>query len=255
MSVLDVEGVSIRFGGVQALDDVSLSVNEWEIVGLIGPNGAGKTTLFNCLTGFYQQNSGRISYKGEDISYLQPHRRASLGIGRTFQQVGLVRSMTVLENLLLAQHMAVRYPAVAGMVGFPDSFTEEKHLERRAMEVLDFMGLASLADSALPGLSYGTLKQVEVSAVLATDPDLLLLDEPAAGMAPEESYAFGDRILEMRKELGITIVMIDHHVPLMVRVSDYMYVLNFGKMLVDGDPGTIRSHPEVIVAYLGEETE
>lgn len=253
MSVLEVDGVSIRFGGVQALDDVSLAVNEWEIVGLIGPNGAGKTTLFNCLTGFYQQNSGRIRYKGEDISALPPHRRAALGLGRTFQQVGLVRSMTVLENLLLAQHMSVRYPAVAGMVGLPDSFAEEKHLEKRAMEVLDFMGLASMADSALPGLSYGTLKQVEVSAVLATDPDLLLLDEPAAGMAPEESFAFGDRILEMRKELGITIIMIDHHVPLMVRVSDYMYVLNFGKLLVEGDPLTVRNHPEVIVAYLGEE--
>lgn len=253
MSVLDVDEVSIRFGGVQALDGVSLSVSEWEIVGLIGPNGAGKTTLFNCLTGFYQQNSGRIAYRGEDISNLAPHRRAALGIGRTFQQVGLVRSMTVLENLLLAQHMSVRYPAVAGMIGLPDSFAEERHLARRAMEVLDFMGLAPLADSPLPGLPYGTLKMVEVSAVLATDPDLLLLDEPAAGMAPEESHAFGDRLLEMRKELGITIVIIDHHVPLMVRVSDYLYVLNFGRLLVEGDPLTVRNHPEVIVAYLGED--
>lgn len=253
MSVLEVTDLSIRFGGVQALDGVGFRVNEWEIVGLIGPNGAGKTTLFNCITGFYRQDHGHIGYRGKDISDIAPHKRAALGMGRTFQQVGLVRSMTVLENLLLAQHMSVRYPAAAGMVGLPISFVEEQALERRALEVLDFMGLAHLADESLPGLPYGILKQIEVAAVLATDPELLLLDEPGAGMAPEESHAFGDRLLEMRKELGITIVVIDHHVPLMVKVSDYMYVLNFGKLLVEGEPEFVRTHPEVIAAYLGDE--
>ncbi|HVE90938.1 MAG TPA: ABC transporter ATP-binding protein [Actinomycetota bacterium] len=255
MSVLEVNEVSIRFGGVQALDSVNLTVNEWEIVGLIGPNGAGKTTLFNCITGFYKQTSGRISYRGEDVSELPPHKRAALGIGRTFQTVGLVKSMTVLENMLLAQHMAIEYGAIPGIVGAPLSFAQERALVDRAMQVLDFMSLAHLRDALLPGMPYGTLKMVEVAAVLATDPDLLLLDEPSAGVGPEESYAFGDRLLEMRRELGLTIVMIEHHVPLVVRVCDYIYVLNFGQLLVDGEPEAVRSHPEVVAAYLGGDVE
>ncbi len=255
MSVLSTDGVAIRFGGVQALSDVSIDVNEWEIVGLIGPNGAGKTTLFNCITGFYRQNEGRIAFRGQDVSELPPHKRAALGIGRTFQQVGLVRSMTVLENLLLAQHMAVRYNPTAGIIGSPASFLEEKELAGRAMEVLDFMDLADLAHSPLPGLPYGTLKTIEVAAVLATDPEILLLDEPAAGMGPEESFAFGDRVRVMRKELGLTIVVIDHHVPLIVRVCDYVYCLNFGQVIAQGEPEAVRRHPEVVTAYLGEEAE
>ncbi len=255
MSVLEVQSVSIGFGGVQALGNVEISIDEWEIVGLIGPNGAGKTTLFNCITGFYRQDQGVIRFKGEDISKLQPHRRAGLGIGRTFQQVGLVRSMTVLENLLLAQHLEVNYADIAGMIGSPETFGTEAELRNRAMQVLDFMGLADLAHSPLAGLPYGTLKTIEVAAVLATDPELLLLDEPAAGMGPEEAHAFGDRVKEMRKELGITVVMIDHHVPLVVAVSDYMYCLDFGQVLTHGKPDYVRNHPGVLEAYLGEDAK
>lgn len=255
MSVLETTGVSIRFGGLQALADVNMKVNEWEIVGLIGPNGAGKTTLFNCITGFYKNDEGRVLFKGEDITEQPPHKRAQTGIGRTFQTVGLVKSMTVLENMLLAQHMAVNYGAAAGIAGLPSSLAEERRLENRAMQVLDFMGLADLRDEKLPGLPYGTLKMVEVSAVLATDPEVLLLDEPSAGVGPEESHAFGDRLLEMRKELGLTIVMIEHHVPLVVRVCDYIYVLNFGQMLVEGKPDYVQNHPEVVTAYLGGDGE
>jgi branched-chain amino acid transport system ATP-binding protein len=252
--VLEIEDLSIRFGGLQALQEVDFLVREWEIVGLIGPNGAGKTTLFNCVSGFLKQDEGKISYRGSDVSKMPPHRRAGLGIGRTFQQVGLVRSMTVLENLLLAQHMSVAYPGPAGMVGLPATFAEEKQLEKRAVQVLEFMGLAHLVHSPLPGLPYGTLKTVEVAAVLATDSDLLLLDEPSAGMGPEESQVFGNLLLRMRKELGLTIVMIEHHVPLVVRVCDFVYVLNFGKLLAEGQPQAVRTHPEVVAAYLGEET-
>jgi branched-chain amino acid transport system ATP-binding protein len=255
MSVLDVAGVSIGFGGVQALGNVELSVDEWEVVGLIGPNGAGKTTLFNCITGFYKQDSGNIRFKGQDISRLSPHKRAALGIGRTFQQVGLVRSMTVLENLLLAQHLEVEYADISGMIGSPETFAAEIELRRRAMHVLDFMGLSELAHSPLDGLPYGTLKTIEVAAVLATDPDLLLLDEPAAGMGPEEAHDFGNRVREMRKELGITVVMIDHHVPLVVAVSDYMYCLDFGQVLTHGEPDYVRNHPSVLEAYLGEDVK
>ena len=256
MSVLETRGVSIVFGGIPALDDVNIKVDKAEIVGLIGPNGAGKTTLFNCITGFYKQTSGTVLFKDENISELPPHKRAARGIGRTFQQVGLVKSMTVLENLMLAQHLEVSYSDIAGMMAVPDTFATEAHLKVRAMRVLDFMGLADLAMSTLHGLPYGTLKMIEVAAVLATDPEVLLLDEPAAGMGPEEAHAFGDRVREMRQELGITVVMIDHHIPLVVRVSDYMYCLNFGTVLAEGLPEDVRAHPEVIAAYLGgDDTE
>jgi branched-chain amino acid transport system ATP-binding protein len=253
MSVLETDGVGIIFGGIRALADVNIKVNEWEIVGLIGPNGAGKTTLFNCITGFYKQTSGSIRFKGQDISTLKPHKRAALGIGRTFQQVGLVKSMTVLENLMLAQHLEVEYSDIAGILGMPDTFATEMELKRRGMRVLEFMGLEHLAHSSLHGLPYGTLKALEVSTVLATDPEVLLLDEPAAGMGPEEAHAFGDRVKTMRDELGITVVMIDHHIPLVVAVSDYMYCLNFGTVLAEGSPEQVRNHPEVIAAYLGGE--
>jgi branched-chain amino acid transport system ATP-binding protein len=253
LAVLEVQDLGIRFGGLQALDSVSFKAEEYEIIGIMGPNGAGKTTAFNCINGFYTPTSGRVIYRGTDVTELRPDQRAQLGMGRTFQNIGLVRSMTVLENLLTAQHARIRYSAIEGMVGSPTAVVAERTLAQRASEVLEFMGIAHLAKTKLGGLPYGTLKMVEASAVLATDPDLLLLDEPSAGMSPEESHDFGQLLLRIRRELGVTIVMIEHHVPLMVGVCDYIYVLNFGKLLVEGLPQEIQSHPEVIRAYFGEE--
>jgi branched-chain amino acid transport system ATP-binding protein len=253
LAVLEVDNLGIRFGGLQALEAVTFKADEYEIVGLMGPNGAGKTTAFNCITGFYEPSTGTVSYRGRDITPLRPDQRAALGIGRTFQQVGLVRTMTVLENLMTAQHARIRYSAGEGMIGLPNSLGEERLLQRRALEVLDFMGIEHLAYTKLGGLPYGTLKMVEASAVLATDPDLLLLDEPSAGMSPEESHEFGELLLEIRRQLGVTIVMIEHHVPMVVAVCDYIYVLNFGRLLAQGLPEEIQSHPEVISAYFGEE--
>ena len=254
MAVLEVDNLGIRFGGLQALEAVTFSADEYEIVGLMGPNGAGKTTAFNCITGFYTPTTGTVTYRGQDITGMRPDQRAALGIGRTFQQVGLVRTMTVLENLLTSQHARVRYGAAGGIFAMPKSFSGERELRQRAMEVLDFMGLTHLANTRLAsGLPYGTLKMVEAAAVLATDPDLLLLDEPSAGMSPEESHEFGELLLEIRKQLGVTIVMIEHHVPMVVAVCDYIYVLNFGKLLAEGLPAEIQTHPEVITAYFGEE--
>ena len=253
MAVLDVHDLGIRFGGLQALDAVSFKAEEYEIVGLMGPNGAGKTTAFNLISGFYEPSSGTVSYRGRDITSLRPEQRAALGMGRTFQQVGLVRTMTVLENLLTAQHARIQYGVAGGIGGAPGALVEERRLKQRALEVLDYMGLAHLAHTRLGGLPYGTLKMVEASVVLATDPDLLMLDEPSAGMSPEESHAFGDLLLKIRKELGVTIVMIEHHVPMVVAVCDYIYVLNFGRLLAEGLPAEIQSHPEVISAYFGEE--
>ena len=253
MSVLEARGVSIRFGGVQALADVDLEVGEWEIVGIIGPNGAGKTTLFNCITGFYEPTAGRVLHRGVDITELPVHRRSARGIGRTFQNVGLVKGSTAIENLLTAQHREAGYGVLAGIVGSPATFEEEATLRRRAHAILELMGLDELAEARVADLPYGVLKRLEIAAVLSTDPDVLLLDEPGSGMGPEEAHALGDTLLELRREFGVTIVMIDHHVPLVTRVSDHVYCLNFGAVLASGDPESVRSHPEVVKAYLGED--
>jgi branched-chain amino acid transport system ATP-binding protein len=253
--VLDVHEVSIRFGGLQALADVSIRVNDGEIVGLIGPNGAGKTTCFNCITGFYTPNTGRVLFQGEDVTGLPVHERARRGMGRTFQQVGLVKGATVLENVVTAQHAQVQYSATAGILGSPTAKAEDVLLRERALEILDLVGLAHLANERVAGLPYGTMKNVEMAAVLATDPAILMLDEPSSGMGPEEAHRLGDTLLRLREEIGIPILMIEHHVPLVVRVCDYVYCLNFGQLLTEGEPEAVRSHPEVITAYLGEEAE
>ena len=255
MSVLEVVNLDITFGGVRALNQVSISVGEWEIVGIIGPNGAGKTTLFNCVTGFYAPTTGRVHYRQQDITGLPVHRRAALGIGRTFQNVGLVKGSTALENLLTAQHLEVGYDTIAGIFGAPQSFAEENKLRRRASMLLEMLNLAEIADERVADLPYGVLKRLEIATVLATDPDLLLLDEPGSGMGPEEAHALGDVLLEIRTEFGVTIVMIDHHVPLVTRVSDYVYCLNFGEVLAEGPPDVVRNHPEVVRAYLGEDPD
>lgn len=255
MAVLEIRDMNIRFGGLQALKDVSVDVPEWEIVGLIGPNGAGKTTLFNCIMGLYSPNSGSVTYRGRDISLLPTHRKVALGIGRTFQNIGLVRELTVLENFLLAQHSRIGYGALGGMFGFPRSFLEERKLKANAMEVLDFIGLSHLAHSKLGGLPYGTLKLIEIGTVLATDPDVILLDEPSSGMGPDEAHAFGERLMKLRQTLNLTVLMIEHHVPLVTSVCDYVYCLNFGQILTHGKPREVASHPEVVAAYLGGEVE
>jgi branched-chain amino acid transport system ATP-binding protein len=253
MSVLEVRDLTIRFGGLTAIDGLNLTVDEWEIVGLMGPNGAGKTTAFNCITGFYKPSRGQVFYKGDDVTKLPPHRKAALGFGRTFQNVGMVKSETVLDNLLTAQHTKAGYGALQAVAGSGVVRQREKELVTRAEAILELLGLADLRNRRLGALPYGTLKLLELGCALATDPDLLLLDEPSSGMGPEESHQLGDRLLALRKELGVTMLLIEHHVPLVTAVCDYVYVLNFGKLLAEGDPDHVRSHPEVVAAYLGGE--
>jgi branched-chain amino acid transport system ATP-binding protein len=253
VSVLEVRDLSIRFGGLQALEGFNLDVNEWEIVGLIGPNGAGKTTAFNCITGFYKPDTGTVRYRGADVTRVPPHRKAAMGFGRTFQNVGMVKSATAIENLKTAQHAKVEYDVGSGLVGAGPTWREEKALEGRADAILDLLGLNAIRDSKVGGLSYGTLKLLELGCALATDPDILLLDEPSSGMGPEESEELGDRLLALRQEFGLTMLLIEHHVPLVLRVCDHVYVLNFGRLLAEGKPSVIQTHPEVVAAYLGGE--
>jgi branched-chain amino acid transport system ATP-binding protein len=251
VAVLDVQEVSIRFGGLKALESVSIQVNEWEIVGLIGPNGAGKTTAFNCITGFYRPDRGRILHRGEDVTGLAPHQRVARGFGRTFQNVGMVKSATALENLKTAQHVHADYSALAGILGSPKALGGDRVLTERAEALLDFLGLADLRDTQVGGLPYGQMKLLELGCALATDPDILLLDEPSSGMGPEEAADLGDRLLALREQVGLTMLLIEHHVPLVSRVCDYIYVLNFGRLLAEGEPAEIQRHPDVIAAYLG----
>jgi branched-chain amino acid transport system ATP-binding protein len=255
LGVLDVDSISIRFGGLQALQEVSFEVREWEIVGLIGPNGAGKTTAFNCITGFYRPDSGHVIYRGTDVTRLPPHKRVALGFGRTFQNVGMVKTATALDNLKTAQHIHAGYPAMAGVLGAPEALAAEDEMTGKAEAVLDLLGLAELRDTVVGTLPYGQLKLLELGCALATDPDLLLLDEPSSGMGPGEAADLGDRLLELRDQVGVTMLVIEHHVPLVSKICDYVYVLNFGQLLAEGDPAAIQRHPEVVGAYLGATAE
>jgi branched-chain amino acid transport system ATP-binding protein len=250
-SVLEVRDLSIRFGGLQALDGVSLDVGEWEIVGLIGPNGAGKTTFFNCLMSIDRSHRGSVRFRGRDVTRVATHRKVAMGIGRTWQNLGVIRSLSVVDNVLAAQHAHVRYGAIGGMVGSPRSFAEEAELRLSAEEILDFLGLLPLARLPVGGLPYGTQKRVDLAMALATDPVLLLLDEPSSGMSPDEAHQLGETLRFLRDSLNLTILMIEHHVPLVVGLCDYVYVLNFGRLLARGEPAEIQSHPDVVAAYLG----
>jgi branched-chain amino acid transport system ATP-binding protein len=251
--VLEVRDLSIRFGGLQALQDLTLEVNEFEIVGLIGPNGAGKTTAFNCITGFYKPNTGTVTYRGTDVTRVPPHRKAAMGFGRTFQNVGMVKSSSVLENLKTAQHARVEYDVASGLVGTPGVAAEERALAEKADAILELLDLTAVRDSRVGGLSYGTLKLLELGCALATEPDILLLDEPSSGMGPEEAHQLGERLLDLRQTFGLTMLLIEHHVPLVLSVCDHIYVLNFGRLLAEGEPSVIQTHPEVVAAYLGGE--
>ena len=252
--MLSVKGLSIRFGGLNALTDLNLEVGEWEIVGLIGPNGAGKTTAFNCITGVYRPTAGHVFFKGREVTALPTHRRAALGMGRTFQNVGMVKTASALENLRTAQHLKAGYPALSGILGTGTVMSEERAITARADALLDLLGLSEVRDSIVSSLPYGVQKLLELGCALATEPSLLLLDEPSSGMGPEEAHQLGQRLSTVRDQFGLTMLLIEHHVPLVTSLCDHVYVLNFGQLLVEGPPDFVRSHPEVVTAYLGDDT-
>jgi ABC-type branched-subunit amino acid transport system ATPase component/ABC-type branched-subunit amino acid transport system permease subunit len=250
-ALLVARDVGVRYGGVRALEGLSLEVRRGEIVGLIGANGAGKSTFFNAVSGL-APTTGSIRYRGRELVTADPAGRSRSGVARTFQDMGLVRADTVRQNLLLAQGWLARYGAAAGILGLFDAVPTERELRRRADLALSLFGLDHLADERLGDLPYGTMRVVEIAAAVSAGPELLLLDEASAGLTPEEAHALGDRFLALRAELGLTLMVIEHHVPLIARVCDYCYCLESGALIAEGSPAEVTANPRVIVSFLGE---
>ncbi len=252
MALLELHGVGKRFGGVQALDDVSATVHRGEIVGLIGPNGAGKTTLFNCISGVDAPDRGRITYEDREIGGLSPHRRARLGIARTFQNLQLFGSMTVLENCMVSIDAFARRGMVGDALRMPWARFEERRARERALAMLHFLDIEDSADHLANDLATGLQRRVELARALCLRPRLLLLDEPAAGLDAAETIELADFLRSARDRLEVSMLLVDHDMSLVMRVCDHITVLDFGRVIATGDARSIRSDRAVITAYLGE---
>jgi branched-chain amino acid transport system ATP-binding protein len=252
-TLLDVRDVRITFGGIVALDGVSMQIGEGEICGLIGPNGAGKTTLFNCLSRLYVPTGGEISFDGVDLISQARHRMAGLGIGRTFQNLALFRSMTVLDNIMSGAYCRTRSGFCANFLRLPGARREEAQAAQAAREIARFLRLDGDLDRTAGDLSFGVQKRIEFGRALAAKPRLLLLDEPAAGLNHEEVDELRHLILDARRAYQLTVLLVEHHMDLVMRVSDHVVALSFGRVIADGTPDEVRRNPELVRAYLGGE--
>jgi branched-chain amino acid transport system ATP-binding protein len=251
-ALLGIEGLTVRFGGVVALDGVSFGVRRDQVCGLIGPNGAGKTTLFNCVSRVYPFDEGRLTFEGRDLGRAAAHRVASLGIGRTFQNLALFRSLSVIENVMLGGHSRTRNGYLANAIGLPIVKREEMFLRDRAEELLDLVDLRAVSDRVVAELPFGYQKRVELARALASAPKLLLLDEPAAGLNHEEVSVLRDLIWRIRDQLGVTTLLVEHHMNLVMTVSDNVVALSFGRKIAEGPPAEIQRNEEVVRSYLGQ---
>jgi len=249
--LLETRNLGVRFGGLQALEAIDLGVNQGEIFGLLGPNGAGKTTLFNLISGITAASEGAVLWRGATISGLNPNRIARLGIARTFQNLRLFGSLNCRDNVLVGLHRQARLPWAAALLGSGLAQRRQRELLERAQELLELLEIGHLAEQNAAGLAYGDRRRLEMARALANTPQLLLLDEPAAGMNPSEKDELRDLIRRIRDQFDLTILIIEHHVPLMVGLCDRLAVLNFGRRIALGTPDAVRQDPAVIEAYLG----
>ncbi len=252
MSLLEVQDLNKRFGGLQAVDNVSFSVHEGTIKALIGPNGAGKTTLFNLLSGVLTSDSGTIKFNGSAIQRLQPYQVAAKGMARTFQHIRLFTHMSALENIMIGRHIHSRSGFVSGMLNLPWTRKEEKAVRERALEIMAFLGLAEFADTEATSLAYGQQRMLELARALACEPKLLLLDEPAAGLNMRETSEMAKLISRIR-DTGVTVLLVEHDMSLVMNISDEIVVLSYGQKIADDKPLAIQKNPEVIRVYLGED--
>ena len=252
--LLAISSLTRRFGGVVAVQDVSFSVAPGEIFGLIGPNGAGKTTLFNVVTGLTPPSSGTVVFQGHDITRRTPNHIARRGIARTFQNIRLFGNLSALQNIVTARHIHMRTGALAGVLGLPGAMREEQQSRDKALELLNLIGLSARAEENAQNLSYGDQRRLEIARALAVEPKLLLLDEPAAGMNPNEKRALSDFIRRLRDSFHLTVLVIEHHVPLVMGLCDRVAVLNFGQLIALDDPVRVQNNRAVVEAYLGDET-
>lgn len=249
--IMETQAITMRFGGVTAVHNLSIQVNQGEIVALIGPNGAGKTTAFNMITGVYHPTEGQIFYKGQNITGMRPDLITKLGVARTFQNIRLYKKLSVMENILIAHHLRLKSGFFTASLRLPKYRAEEREMQEKTLSLIEEFGLSKYKDEVASSLPYGQQRRLEIARALATGPELLLLDEPAAGMNPKETEQLTSFIREIKERYGLTVFLIEHHMDLVMEISERIYVLDFGETIAKGTADEIQNNPKVIEAYLG----